>query len=194
MKASTSIILFAFLIFGCTDRTGTGIAEDRAAVAEAGPDEILLADYGLDGYPAGSSFDADLVREAVPGYTVREGEAMSEGMSWTVFLVEDGDELMLEIGPDPMGTRVGTIHTTSPRVATNTGHKVGDRFSDVYSEQEANCEAGMEEMSGTVLCPVPDMVQIYYRFEGDFNGPDGEVPPLDVLENWLISSVVWSIY
>jgi uncharacterized protein DUF1131 len=200
MKVSLSIALLSVTVSACgggAEPPDVQEANPPQAVENEAPedaDELLLTDAGLDGYPAGSSFNLDLLRGAVPGHDVREAEATSEGMSWTVFIVEKDGQEVLEIGPDPMGSRVGVIHTDSPSVATDTGYRVGSRFSDIYAGTEAECEAGMEEMSGTVLCAVPDRVQFYYRFEGTFEGPDGEVPPRDVLESWVVSSVVWSIY
>jgi len=187
MRPLPLVVAAGLLLAAC------GTPDESTPPEPTAPEPLSINEAGLDGYPAGSSFSIDIVRDAFPGYTVTEGEAMSEGVSWTVFHVAlDGTELV-EIGPDPLGSRVGMVSTTTAAVENVTPFTVGDTFADVFTDAEPDCEPGMEEYSGTVICTAPGYVQIHYIFEGTWNGPDGELPPAEALAGWTISTVFWSL-
>ncbi len=156
---------------------------------------MITDDAGIDGYPPGSPFDIELVREALPGFEVIEARDGSEGDEWTVFHVLEHGEVLLQVDPDPMRTRLGGIRTSSQSVVTDTGHGVGSEFSWIFAEfQPTGCEPGIEEMSGYVVCPAPETESFYYVFQGSWNGPDGELPPLDELGSWKVKTVMWSLF
>ena len=135
----------------------------------------------------------EAISEAVAPLEVVETEGGSEGMVWTEYAVVADGGTLLTIGPDGMGTRVGSVRTSNPAVDLEGGVSIGDRFGDVFSGTASpNCVAGMEEMSGLVNCNPPGAVQFFLVFEGSWNGPDGEVPPADVLQDWRVREAFWT--
>jgi Protein of unknown function (DUF1131) len=207
MAMTKHILTALFLLAGCNAGSDGQPAAPSAAQpetanqpaeqvpgqeAESPPKQILITgSAGLDGYPAGSAFDISLVRQALPEYEVVEGLDGSEGEEWAVFHVMDQGAVVLQVDPDFDRTGLGSLRTSSELVATTTGHGVGSEFGWIFTEDEPDCLPGREEMSGLVICPAPGSQTFYYIFEGSWKGPDGEVPPLQELEQWKVKTVVW---
>jgi hypothetical protein len=46
-------------------------------------------------------------------------------------------------------------------------------------------------MSGTVSCPAPGSKHVHYLFEGTWDGPDGKLPPREILRGWTLRAIFW---
>ena len=55
-----------------------------------------------------------------------------------------------------------------------------------------DCVAGMEAMSGMVLCRDASIAHIGLNFAGEWAGPDGELPPAEVLSTFTVTELTWS--
>ena len=53
------------------------------------------------------------------------------------------------------------------------------------------CVAGMEERSGDVHCDDPDMAGLSYWISVDYAGPDGTLPPADIIAGGSVYEIVW---
>ena len=101
-----------------------------------------------------------------------------EGETYPVFLVKQGGETLLIINPDINRKRILSVIVESPKVSPYLGYTVGMQYKHIQKDIVASrCLPGMEELSGTVICPAKSASAINYIFTGRWSGPDGELPP-----------------
>ena len=109
--------------------------------------------------------------------------------------------LITQEGSCEMGlgvTATGLYKSTSEANAASVIGKEGDSLGDLfYSESETTfkkyCKAGEEENSGKILCIArnksgEDSPTIIHTFTGEYEGPDGELPPLSIAKKFTLSS------
>lgn len=150
------------------------------AAALAG-EPLLVSDQGVGALTASTPFTRAGLAAAFPAQVVTASEVASEGEAAPAFL----------IGPPehPVATVVGEGARITA-VAVHRGDRVGRRFSDLLVDP-ASCAPGLEEASGTVVCPLPGSAAVVLRFSGAYEGPDGTLPPPSVLEAWTVDQVIW---
>ncbi len=95
-------------------------------------------------------------------------------------------------------TATGLYKSTAVADSASVIGKVGDSLGDLfYSKSEAvykkYCKAGEEENSGKILCIARDKsgkdsgATIIHTFTGEYEGPDGELPPLSIAKKFILS-------
>lgn len=184
------VLLVAFVLIGC--QGGADAPETVPPAAPPMPQPLTLSATGIGGLDAATAFDADAVTEALAGYTVQQEVTSTEGMDYPILTVHDGETHLLTIHPDGDATGIYSVLVESPQVENSLGPRIGASYGSIYPDAGmASCEAGMEEMSGRVLCQAPGAANITYVFSGAWNGPDGEVPPEADLRNWALTLVAW---
>lgn len=117
---------------------------------------------------------------------------MTEGEEFPILEVSDKKGVLFTINPDSDRKRIYSIVVEKDSVTNSRGHRIGQSYKEVYEGRRAECVAGEEERSGTVFCLAPGSQHIGYQFaskKGD--GPDGEIPRLKILNQWIIRSVFW---
>ena len=146
--------------------------------------EWRISDRGVAGIVADTPFDPDELRKLFPGETVTETTSSSEGEAYPILLIGSPKSPRLTVIP--------TVASSISGVIIHAGPPIGTRFSDLHNDDAAtDCEPGMEEDSGFVFCRKVDSDQVHYRFSGDYQGPDGELPPVAVLSDWVVDQVLW---
>lgn len=113
---------------------------------------------------------------------------------------EEGVSITQE-GSCEMGQGVNATGLYRSKATANSASvigKVGDSLGDLfYGESEATfkkyCKAGEEENSGKILCTArsksgEDSPTIIHTFTGEYEGPDGELPPLSIAKKFTLSS------
>lgn len=157
---------------------------------------ISLSDSGIGQISIETPFDIKAIKKLLPKLIVEESEGATEGESYPIIKISDKKGLLLIVNPGYDQSKIYSIVVKSNRVENELGPAIGDTFIKVYGKDisKITCSPGMEEMSGTVSCPDPNpkSQNIEYVFAGSWNGPDGAVPPVEVLNNWQISMIVWS--
>lgn len=124
--------------------------------------------------------------------SVEEFKTFAEGDAYPVVRVSDQADLLMVINPDVSRQHIFSVMITDNRVGNVFGHKLGQKFGDIYSYgQTEECAAGAEELTGKVLCYAPTSHNILYLFKGDWDGPNGKVPPNYVLSEWHLDAVIW---
>lgn len=128
-----------------------------------------------------------------PYLKVTSSQAMSEGMAYPILQVSTpAQEPLFVIAASPDSPAQGWVKIESAAIKLDNGAAVGGRFSDlsttfIYEE----CLPGVEEQSGKIYCPLKANPTISYVFGGTYNGPDGEVPAQEALQNFTVSSIMW---
>lgn len=75
------------------------------------------------------------------------------------------------------------------------GGKIGTPFSDLYSKAFGHCEPVSSDSHTSVECKAEGSQHISYVFSGEWSGPEGLMPPDDVLkklgraQNYLASLI-----
>lgn len=143
-----------------------------------------ISDQGVAGIVADTPFDPHELRKLFPGEIVTATTGSSEGETYPILLIGSPKSPRLTVIPTVVGSISGVI--------AHAGPPIGTRFVDLRNDDAAtDCEPGMEENSGFVFCRKADSDRVYYRFSGDYQGPDGELPPTNVLSDWVVDQVLW---
>ena len=159
-------------------------------------DTIVFSDKGVGGISVETPFDIKIIKGLFPEFNVEPDISSSEGEEFPIIVVKDnaGNHL-LDIYPD--GTRKhiylvkSTTKNNTEKVKNALGDPIGDTYATVYAGKKPRCIAGKEEESGSVLCAAPGAPHLIYSFEGAWNGPDGTLPPQNVLKSWKLSTFTW---
>lgn len=170
--------------------TGLFIAANPAVTVHAS--ELTISDKGLGEITATTKFDKKEIQGHLSGYVVKSDTSSTEGEEFPVLLVLDHESVLATINPTEDEKKIFSIRVTSNKIGNVLGPKIGMKFGDIYgSTVPKSCSAGMEELSGTVICQAPKSEHIFYIFDGKSDGPDGEIPNIAALINFQISEIVW---
>ena len=174
---------------------GPAAAEAAAATDRERQEAPLLTveEDRVVGIDMKTSFDPMAIRQKLPpGYAVTKGTYRSEDGELPTINVLRNDEPILSVYPDRYG-RIGLIQVLNPKVAVGDG-RIGSPFETFFPEpEEADCVRGMEELSDTAICSLPDSRRINLLFDGSaWDGPDDVLPPPDQLRDWPLKYVIWS--
>jgi len=159
-----------------------------------GAEETILSldANGLGGIGGSTVYSLEAVSAAMPGYAVTAEEYYSEGDAYPMLVVRDGDRLIAEVlaryGDD---AHVGSIIVKDAGITLEGRVAIGDAYGSI-APAPVECVAGMEENSGMALCRDSEISHIGLVFAGDWAGPDGELPPTDVLATFTVNTITWS--
>ncbi len=153
---------------------------------------LELTANGLGNLGSGTAYSVEAVSEALPGYAVTAESYYAEGDPYPMIVVRDGEKTIAEVWPRfEMEEFVGAILVKSDEIAFEGRVSLGMRYADL-SVAPQECVAGMEERSGLALCQDGKVPHVGIIFGGDYAGPDGELPPADVLNNFTVKEITWS--
>ncbi len=131
--------------------------------------------------------------EALTGLNVQRESTATEGEQRYFFNISREGTSLLQVIPDASGGPYAVV-IRDARVARRLGYTIGDSHRQWgRTEVDIECDPGAEELSGSVLCSVPQRPAWLLRFDGDWQGPDGSLPPPDVLAGWILSEVIWLV-
>ena len=169
-----------------------------AAVAMALPpssayaqEELWLGVDGLGGITAATPFDSVYLKASFPDFRWEpEDRQLESGFEQVLHASKHGQRWFSLVSDG--GGRIASIRVGSPSVRNWLGPRVGDPFGTLQrNHQLGDCSAGQEALSGKVVCSAMEADQISYVFAGSWDGPDGELPPSEVLDDWVVSGISW---
>jgi hypothetical protein len=182
------------LVMAVSVLLGVAGCEDKPAAAPVNavkPIAMLSVD-GVGPLNAETPFNLHLINDAFQGLNVAQQTNFAEGSQYPVIKVSKELKPLLTINPDAKREKVFSIMVQDNLIGNQLGHTIGTAFSSIYPYgQTTECAAGSEELSGKVLCYAPKTGNILYLFGGEWNGPDGSVPPKEVLANWKMEAMIW---
>ena len=172
---------------------GLVVAAILFLVAACGkPSGIRVTEEGVGPITGITAFDADAVSALLPGTTVSREEVTREGEKYPAIMVEEDGERQMEVVPDADERSVAGVIVFSPGIADMQGIHVGSTYADIYAKDvKPQCLPGVEEYSGRLFCPAVGSTRIYYELAGTWDGPDGKVPPADVIRHWKVVAIHW---
>lgn len=165
-------------------------ATSACGAEEASP--LKLTENGLGALGGGTAYSVEGVSEALPGFTVTAENYYAEGDPYPMIVVRDGDRVIAEVLPRfEMEELVGSIVVKSEDVMFDDRIALGMKYADL-SIAPQDCVAGLEERSGMALCRDGKVPHVGLIFGGDYAGPDGELPPADILKTFTVQEITWS--
>lgn len=171
------------------DQAGIG----DPSISHAPRIEIILSSSGdrLGPITAGTRFSAAELRSLFPGATVTEAAGATEGEPYPTLRVAEGQAPLLELRSTD-GSRIHSVEIMAGAAVGNLGVRHGDTYARVFgADMSPDCVPGTEEQSGQVICPAPSSSHVSLVFDGVWEGPDGELPPPDVLRAWTVEREIW---
>ncbi|MGB3916614.1 DUF1131 family protein [Thiothrix litoralis] len=155
------------------------------------PLEMLSVD-GIGPINGETPFNLHDITMAFQGLNVAQRTNYADGEEYPVITVSKGMKPLLTINPDAKQEKVFSVMVDDNLIGNRLGHSIGSKFTDVYTfGATEECAAGSEEFSGKVLCYAPKTGNVLYLFGGTWNGPNGSVPPKDVLAKWQMEAIIW---
>lgn len=181
------IVLLLMTIVACNSDD-----PQKTTTASIKEKKIIISEAGVGPINATTPFNIHQIALAFDGYSVEEYTKFQEGESSLVIRVSENGTPLIVINPDTKGDNIFSIIISSNQIGNTLGHEIGSRYQDVYNyENKEPCIPGAEEHAGKVLCIAPKTPNIIYQFNGQWDGPDGETPPTEVLSIWALESIVW---
>jgi uncharacterized protein DUF1131 len=154
--------------------------------------ELTLTANGLGGIGGSTEYSVEAVSAAMPGYVVTAEEYFAEGDAYPMLVIRKDDQLVAEIlsryGDD---AHVGSILVRDPSITLEGRVAQGDAYQSI-EPAPTDCVAGMEENSGMALCRDGKIGHIGLNFSGEWAGPDGALPPAEVLATFTVKEITWS--
>ncbi|EOT1758990.1 MULTISPECIES: RpoE-regulated lipoprotein [Citrobacter] len=149
-----------------------------------------VTEQGVGALTASTPLDEKAITDALDGdYRLRSGMKTQNGNVVRFFEVMKEDKVALVINGD-QGT-ISRIDVLDSDIPSQAGVEIGTPFSDLYSKAFGNCQKATGDDSASVECKAQDSQHISYLFSGEWNGPEGLMPPDDTLKNWKVSKIIW---
>ena len=188
-----STLLIILMLSGCSEKITT--AQDTKAPQQtntAGSNRLSVSPRGVGPINGSTPFNISKITQAFPNYNVVEQLNFQEGESYPVILVSKGAKRLLTINPTLDLRSIYSIVVEDNLINNALTHRLGTMFTDIYTENVAyNCQAGIEDMMGKVLCMTPEPSNMLYLFVGKWDGPDDKLPPSTVLYSWALEAIIW---
>nr|WP_236886979.1 RpoE-regulated lipoprotein [Dickeya chrysanthemi] len=189
-KVRPLFLVFPLLLAGCSTLSSFSWSSlspfnwfgHRLTVSDAGVGEINAATPMLE----------SALEQALDGdYRLRGGMETRNGKLVSIYEALKDDSVRLEISGAPKG-QVKQVAVMDKAIASEWGVKIGDEFSSLYSKAFGVCQPGQGLADArSVECVAPQGKHVSYLFSGDWNGPEGLMPPDDILKSWKVSKIVW---
>ncbi len=160
---------------------------------------VLSDKNGLNGVNGFTDFPIPKHENYFPGCKVELiTSECEEGICQYMILSRNGNEIASISGFEG---KVSTIRVKGKEIVSTVEGKIGDGFENfIWASNEklykSYCKAGMEYDSGKIICKARtpkgmDSSNIFHVFSGDYQGPDGELPPVGAARNFRIESTIW---
>jgi hypothetical protein len=156
---------------------------------------VVLTEKGLGPLAAGTTLDLAEAATVSERFGAEAFQAGSEGMAMpAVALVNRKGVRVAEAVYAGEGGPLYRITILRKAIPNERGHRVGDAFPDVVPAAEiaARCVAGAEEFSGAAICFEGPDSSLAVVFAGRWDGPDGTLPPAEVLAGWKARALIWA--
>ncbi|MEN0652765.1 MULTISPECIES: hypothetical protein [Hyphobacterium] len=178
---------------------GSTTAEPQGGAVSDDPDpdatrawEITARAFGP--FDPATPYTSGALAAALPGYDLVESELESEGSPYPVTMAvpRGASEPVIVVAGIPGSDLIFAVAVRERDKIANPAGRIGQTYGEAQFEGMA-CWPGAEERSGNVVCldPRNSAVGYWLRPEG-YEGPDGELPPAEILANAVIYEIRWT--
>ncbi|WP_158278835.1 DUF1131 family protein [Leucothrix arctica] len=177
----------------CSDEITSVSTTEEAAATTQTTTGFSVSDLGLGTITTATPFNIHDVTLAFPNYSVVEELNFQEGKQYPIISVSKGAKTLFTINPTLDLKSIYSVVVEDNLINNSLNHRLGTLFSDIYADENKvfKCQAGVEEMSGKVLCLAPKASKLLYQFAGTWSGPDAQLPPTEVLSRWALETIIW---
>jgi len=151
--------------------------------------KLIFEESGLNVLEGNNAFNFKSIKHLLPTYQVIKSIGYTENEPYPTIEVSLNNELLVTV--NSAGNEIFSIISKSNKVASYTGHKIGDLFKNIYKNSKYDCNVGYEEWAGYAMCRAPESEHIYYVFEKT-NMQDYELPTREQLNPVKIEAIFWS--
>ena len=150
---------------------------------------LTVTEQGVGGITGATPLQESAINNGLNGdYRLRQGMRGEQGGVVTFWQALDDNDVKLTFsGKDT----VSRIEVTDAKIASADGTRIGDAFSEHYQKAFGHCQAASGEGAAAVLCQAPNSQHVSYLYQGKWAGPEGLIPPDDVLKKWQVSKIIW---
>lgn len=156
---------------------------------------ITLTKQAVGPITYNTPYELKTIQHLLPNLKIKKELSMTEGESFEVLVAYNQNKPLLTIVPNQQtleNKKLLCISFISNGIKNSLNATIGSRYADIYKDfATPRCIAGLEEMSGSVICRAPNAKNILYVFAGKWPGPDGTIPPLAILKEWTIKQITW---
>lgn len=176
---------------------GTAETETPGDTPSSEPDrnqtwEITVREFGP--FDPSTPYSQEAIAERLPDYQLVESELSTEGIPYpvTMAIPEGTDSPVIVVAGIPGSDLIFAVAVREQRKVANPAGRIGQTYGEARFDGMA-CWPGAEERSGDIVCIDPRNAAVGYwlRPEG-YQGPDGELPPADVLADAVIYEIRWT--
>ena len=154
------------------------------------PETFTVTDQGVGPINALTPFDLIELQELLKDYLIVEGTSSSRGDGSPVFRISDEEGELFVLYPGAGNANVSRIVITSPNIPDISGVSVGTTYAAIFGDQLVpDANPGIQHYTGHVLINAPGSTSLTYVFHGEWTGPDGIIPPLNVLQSWTVKEI-----
>lgn len=179
------VIPIALALTACNEQKSNTLPVKYAPIA-------TLSANGIGPINGTTPFNLHEITQVFQGYNVAQHTNFADGNQYPVIEVNQGIKRLMTINPDLKHDKVFSVMVQDNLIKNGLGHSIGMKFNEIYPKPKLdNCAPGMEDLEGRVLCYAPKAENVLYIFTGIWNGPNNALPPLDVLKDWQLASIVW---
>lgn len=185
-------LIAALVSAACSEPQVNETAGDDAAASAMPTWDITVRDFGP--FDPSTPYTQEAVAERLTGYRLVESQLETEGMPYPVTLAipEGADAPVIVVAAIPDSDLIFAVAVREEGRIGNAAGRIGQTYAEARFEGMA-CWPGAEERSGDIVCldPRNSAVGYWLRPEG-YAGPDGELPPADVLADAVIYEIRWT--
>ena len=154
--------------------------------------EITVREFGP--FDPSTPYSQEAIAERLPDYQLVESELSTEGIPYpvTMAIPEEEDAPVIVVAGIPGSDLIFAVAVREQGKIANAAGRIGQTYGEARFDGMA-CWPGAEERSGDIVCLDPRNAAVGYwlRPEG-YQGPDGELPPADVLAEAVIYEIRWT--
>lgn len=155
-------------------------------------DTLTVSADGLGNITSSTKItEIDIKNELGSRFHYREGMEMQGNDLIVVVQGLEDNKIHVAFYGKEKGT-VEKIEVFDAKATTDWGTTIGTPFNEVYKKAFGSCSKGpKDEKQRTVLCQSEQAKSVSYVFSGQWDGPDGLMPPDEVLSNWTLTQIIW---
>lgn len=154
---------------------------------------IILSSDGIGPINATTSFNMHQMTLAFSNYSVVEEVNFSNGNKFPAITISEGVNTIMKIIPDAAHQGIYSVIIEDNIIKNSLGHALGTIYNEIYSYgQNEQCQAGVDDLVGKMLCYAPKHPNILYVFNGTGESvAAGKAPSADILQGWALESIIW---
>lgn len=151
---------------------------------------LSVSEQGVGHVGADTAMNETAIADGLNGnYRLVRGMRIVAGQPVSYFEAFRDDKTALLINGE--NGKVSRIEVLDNDIATDSGVTLGTPFSKLYSKAFGACAPGTGLEAQVVECKAPGSTHVNYQFSGEWRGPEGLIPPDDILKNWTLTKIVW---